>query len=183
MNEIQVEDIINVLYVAYPQSFKGYSERQFNLVKALWLEAFADYPGEIVASAVKAIINTDTREFAPNIAQVKKRIVDMSDDGMTEQEAWNIVRKAISKSGWHEVEEFNKLPGELKQIVGSASQLHNWSQMDANTINSVVASNFQRSYKAKAKYWKEIQMLPKDIKQLLGTATEEVKQIENKDGA
>ena len=53
-------------------------------------------------------------------------------------------------------ESFEAMPPLVKRIVGSASQLGSWALMDLNTVNSVVSSNFQRSYKALAASQKEI---------------------------
>ena len=40
----------------------------------LWQVSFKDYEYLVVAKAVNQIIQSDTREFAPNVAQVKTRI-------------------------------------------------------------------------------------------------------------
>ena len=47
---------------------------------------------------------------------------------------------------------------------GFPNQLREWAQMDSDTLNSVVASNFQRSYKARAASEREYMALPSDVR-------------------
>ena len=57
----------------------------------------------------------------------------------------------------------------MQKIVGSPAQLHEWSQMDRDTVNSVVASNFQRSYKARAKNERDFLSLPSMVKNFVAS--------------
>jgi hypothetical protein len=75
---------------------------------------------------------------------------------MTEAEAWALVRKAASNSFYGQAaKEFDKLPPILQRLVGTPNQLRDWGMMDSNEFNTVVASNFQRSYRARVKSDKE----------------------------
>ena len=91
---------------------------------------------------------------------------------MTEAEAWGMVAQALRNSIYGAREEFEKFPPIVKRIVGSPSQLREWGMMDSETVHSVVASNFQRSYKAIAQREKELAKLPPDVKALVGKLTE-----------
>ena len=44
--------------------------------------------------------------------------------------------------------------------------------MDAGTVQSVISSNFQRSYQTRAKQEEEFQALPSDIKTMIGGLAE-----------
>lgn len=179
MTADETKQILNVLFINYPQSFKGWKKEQYEMYRDLWIEAFKADDSRIVSGAVKAIIYTEPREFAPNIAQVKNKMVELTGANTTELEAWGIVKKAISRSGWYSNEEFEKLPDDIKRLVGSASQLKSWSQMDSQTVDSVIASNFQRSYKQNAKRNSTIQMLPDDVKKALQIGSDSIiKRIE-----
>jgi len=46
-----------------------------------------------------------------------------------------------------------------------------WALMDVETVNSVIQSNFMRSYKAKVAQEKEYAMLPESTKQLIQSIT------------
>lgn len=70
----ETRDILTVLKTNYPNSFKNMSKEQSYSYLDLWATAFANDNKQDVINAVKEIIYTDTREFAPNIAQVKARM-------------------------------------------------------------------------------------------------------------
>lgn len=178
MNYDETRNILSILKLNYPQSFKGWSLQQSHDFLNLWSEAFKDDPVQLVAGAVKSIIYSDTREFAPNIGQVKNKMHKLTaKDELTEIEAWGTVKAALRKSGYHAAEEFEKLPPVVKSLVGSPRQLFEWSMMDTSEIDTVVASNFQRSYKVRAKHEKEMQAIPLEVKEALGitTLTEKMK--------
>ena len=58
--------------INYPSTFRNMSADDTQAYLKLWSVSFKDYPYIEVANAVNAIIQTDTREFAPNVAIVKK---------------------------------------------------------------------------------------------------------------
>ena len=172
MNYNETRDILKVLKTNYPQSFKGWTKEQSYDFLNLWSEAFKDDPVQLVAGAVKAIIYGDVREFAPNIGQVKEKIYKLTHEAdMTEIEAWQLVKNALRNSGYHAADEFEKLPVVVQRLVGSPRQLYEWSMMDSEKVDTVVASNFQRSYKVRAKHEREMLSIPADVKQALGIET------------
>jgi hypothetical protein len=70
-------------------------------------------------------------------------------------------------SYYNAAEEFQRLPPLLQRIVGSPNQLREWAIMEAETVNSVVQSNFMRSYKAVVAQEKERAMLPESTRQMI----------------
>lgn len=154
----EVKEILTVLRINYPQSFRGWSKEQGEAFLNLWAEAFKDDPVQFVAAAVKAIIYTDTREFAPNIGQVKSKMFDLTHpDEMTPQEAWSLVRKACSI--YHAAEKIKALPEVLQKMV-TPQELTAWAKMDEHELDTVIASNWQRSYKTRLASVRQIEMLP-----------------------
>lgn len=160
--------IMSVLKAAYPNYYKDMRRSDADAVVALWVEMFRDDPAEIVAMAVKAHIATDKKGFPPHIGAIKEAIVKLrTPNEMTEMEAWALVNKATQNSTWNAKEEFDKLPPVIQRLVGSPQQLRDWAAMPADTVNSVVASNFQRSYKARAANEREVLALPQDVRQTM----------------
>lgn len=162
--------IMGVLKAAYPSYYKDMKRSDANGIVDLWTAMFADDAVEVVAAAVKAHIATDTKGFPPHIGVIKDAIVKLTQPKeleLTEQEAWSLVNKATRNGTWAAQEEFEKLPEVLQRLVGSPSQLKEWAAMDADVVASVVASNFQRSYKARISYERERLALPEDIKQTM----------------
>ncbi len=156
--------IMITLKTAYPTFYKNYSKDEINAAVDLWATMFADDPAYIVTEAVKSLMCT--LKYPPTIADVKEKIAMIKQPPiMTEMEAWDMVKSAISY--YHAAEKFERLPPILKRIVGGPNQLREWALMDVETVNSVIQSNFMRSYKAKVAQEKEYAMLPESTRQLI----------------
>lgn len=185
MNQMETIAIMAVLETAYPQFYAKKSQEEKMDAINLWAEMFADEPSEIVAMAVKALIKTRESTFPPGIGEINAKIMQITQpEEMTELEAWAMVAKALRNSGYSSQEEFEKLPPAVQKIVGSPAQLQEWSKMDSDTVNSVIASNFQRSYKARAKNNREYNALPSTVKAFMAQLASgmDMKQIEGKTG-
>lgn len=164
--------ILSVLKGAYPQFYKGASKQDLEGTVSLWQSMFASDDYNLVAMAVKTIICATEREFPPNIGQIKAKMQKFQNpDEMTEAEAWNCVAKALRNGVYGAEEEYKKLPPVVQRLVGSPNQLREWSMMDAETVHSVVASNFQRSYKVRSASEREFLALPQDVKDFVQSLT------------
>lgn len=165
----EVKDILTILRINYPQSFYRFSKEDGEAFLNLWAEAFKDDPAELVAGAVKSIIYSDVREFAPNIAQVKNKMAELLNAGneVSEQEAWNLVYKAICNSIHDSEKEFNKLPQTIQRVVGSPAMLKEWATTNSDEVNTVIASNFMRSYRVRIKAEKDEMLLPNEVRTML----------------
>lgn len=173
MERNEVLQIMAVLRGAYPQFYRDLTRKEAEDTVNLWHAMFADDDAVLVGAAVKAIIVSDTREFPPNIGIVKEKMREMTQPKeLTEAEAWALVSKAVRNSIWDSKEEFDKLPPDIQKLVGSPSQLREWAMMDSGALHSVVASNFQRSYKVIQKRNREEQKLPGDIRRMIGGMAE-----------
>lgn len=179
----EMAQVMDILSIAYPQFYsKQTDEEKFNAME-LWASLFADEPGQMVAMAVKAFITSDDKGFPPSIGQIKGIIGKMTTPAeleMSELEAWNLVRKAIrgaSMAEWSRtmlpdgsmsppsaVVQFNALPEILQRLVGDPAQLAMWEDLPTNQINTVIQSNFMRSWRARASHEKELLALPADIR-------------------
>ena len=164
MNREETKEILKVLRVGYPNFYKGLTKREADEIIDLWSTMFASEPLKIVIEAVKSLMCTLV--YPPTIADVKSKIALITQpETMSEMEAWGRVKSAINY--YAATESFAVLPPILKRIVGSPNQLREWAIMEAETVNSVVQSNFMRSYKAIAAQEKEYGMLPESTKRLM----------------
>ncbi len=171
----ETRKILTVLKTNYPQSFRGWSRDQSQDFLDLWAEAFKDDSVEIVVAAVKAIIYSDTREFAPNIGQVKDKMLKLSNHVQVDaDEAWNMISKALRNGIYGSEEEFAKLPPEVQVGVGSPRQLREWAMMDSNTVQSVICSNFKRGYRGRVEAKKEFDKLPVEAKKMIASLTDNI---------
>ena len=172
MNLVETAKLMAVLETAYPMFYAKKTQQEREDAIRLWAEMFADEPGELVAMAVKALIKTRASTFPPGIGEITEKIQQLTQPNeVTELEAWGLVLKAIGNSNYNSGEEFQKLPPVLQKLVGSPSQLREWAAMDSETLNSVVASNFQRSYKIRAKSERDYLALPSSVKTYVASIT------------
>jgi len=177
MNIQETTAILRILKLTYPQFYKGMSLSDATETIELWTMMFENDNAKIVTEAVKSMIVT--LKYPPTIADIKEKIsIIMDPDTMSELEAWGKVRSAISY--YNAKDNFDKLEPFLQKLVGSANQLREWGMMDAEIINSVIQSNFMRSYKFKLKQDKEYKALPSSTKNLISELSEKMKMLENK---
>lgn len=168
MERSDVLEIMAVLRGAYPQFYRGISRKEAEDTVNLWLDMFRQDDANLVGAAVKSLIDTDEKGYPPHIGAVKAKIrLLTAREEMTEAEAWGIVSKAIRNGTYGAAEEFEKFTPILKRIVGSPNMLREWARMDSDTVHSVVASNFQRSYRAVSAREREIAKLPPDVRELV----------------
>lgn len=165
MNLKETAMIYEILQMNYPDTDRGMSKEELKKKISLWQTMFADEPYPVVHDAVKAYMVSSTERFMPNIGQIKEQIRKMTTaPGLSEQQAWNLVHLALRNSTYGYKEEYAKLPPSVQTAVGSAEQLQAWAAMDADTVQSVVASNFMRSFKVVAKRDEEFAKLPEGMR-------------------
>ena len=162
MTQQETNKILALMVEVYPKFNEG---RNPQLTSKLWSSLFAEEPYEWVEKGFMAFVATDTKGFPPTPGAIKEKIQQLAgSEEPTELEAWGKVLKAICRSGYYSQEEFDKLPRDIQEIVGYPGQLYEWSQMDTDEVNTVVASNFQRSYRARAEARKMLVRIPESLK-------------------
>ncbi len=177
MTREETKAILAVLKAGYPNFYKDMTKEDAKNTVDLWATMFADDSARLVTEAVKSLICT--LKYPPTIADVKEKIALITQPlAMTEMEAWDMVRRAISY--YHANEAFTNLPPMLQKIVGSPNRLREWAMMDSETVDSVIQSNFMRSYKAKVAQEKEYAMLPSSTKQLIAGLAQKYSLTEGK---
>lgn len=177
MTRDEVIAILSILKSAYPNFYKSMTKSELNNIVNLWHQMFLDDNCKIVTEAVKALIVSF--KFPPTIADIKDKVdLITKPESMTEMEAWGLVRKAISDSFYNAGSRFAELPELIQRVVGSPTQLTQWGLMEPETVESVIQSNFMRSYKAKMIHAKEVDRLPESTKKMIGELVEKFKMIE-----
>lgn len=164
MTEEQVGKLLMTIQAYYP----NYNPPDKKITLNAWYIMLAEYSEELVLQALRACIATNTSGFAPSIGQLIGKIQAISQpqelDGMA---AWGLVSKALRNGTYGAVEEFNKLPPLVRQAVGMPDNLKNWATSDYQTIETVIQSNFLRTYETVVKRANEINRMPDDIKSLI----------------
>lgn len=165
MNLQETVKILAEITEVYPAFAK---DRNLRNTAEIWAKFFEDEPYEAVNVAVSQFIATDLKGFAPTIGQIKAAIHTVAGaEEMSEVEAWGLVAKACRNSLYNSESEFAKLPPVIREVVGSPSVLRLWSMSEPEEFNTVVSSNFMRSYRVRAAHAKERAMLPESIQAML----------------
>lgn len=166
MDLFETGAVMDILETAYPRYYAGVDDGRRKRAAEMWASAFADDDPRLVAAAVKSFINSDEKGFPPVPGQIRAKLrLIVGHNDATELEAWNLVKKALRNSDYYPQEEFDKLPPLVRRMVGNPAQLREWSLMDSDTVNSVIASNFQRSYREAAEREREYGALPPDVQE------------------
>jgi hypothetical protein len=177
MNREETKAILAVLKAGYPNFYKEMTKEDATDIINLWSTMFASDPSAIVTEAVKSLMCT--LKYPPTIADVKEKIMLITQPTqISEMEAWQIVKNAVDGYSIYDPENnkkiFNGLPETIQRILGSASTLREWGLVEIDTFNSVIQSNFMRSYRAVAAQEREKAMLPESTKQLISGLSEKL---------
>lgn len=165
MNLSETKGILAVLRAAYPQFYSGMGRDELYAIVNLWQRQFSADNGNEVMAAVEALIATRTNTYPPVIGEIKEKLQCLREtDGLTEQEAWSMVSKACKNGIYGYRKEWDKLPPEVQDTIGRPEQLREWAMCETDEFETVVASNFMRSFKVHAKRKRESAMLPKSVR-------------------
>lgn len=164
MTRDETTALLGIMKTAYPTFYRNITKDEAEQTIDLWCQMFKDDNCLIVTEAVKALIYI--LRYPPTIADVKEKMrLITQPEQITEMEAWGQVRCAISY--YNAKDNFDGLSPILKKLVGSANQLREWALMDAEHLETVVKSNFMRSYTARVKADQQIDCLPNSTKELI----------------
>ena len=127
-----------------------------------------------------------TNRFPPTIADLREISTEISTpEMMNEGDAWALVYRAICNSGYHAREEFEKLPVECQRAIGNPAILKEWALLNISEVNTVIQSNFMRSYKVECRRSQERNQLPESTRNFISQLTKsmDIKMIDEKDGS
>lgn len=171
MTKQEIVQLMAIIREFYPTYYRNKTEEETKVSARLWWDMFREDDGMQVLAAVKAFVATDTKGFPPSVGQIKQRLVQLKMPDMPDEaEAWKQVWVAIQRSAYHSKEEFEKLHPIVQRVVGKPEMLKAWAMEKADDIQTVIASNFQRAYRARAAGAAERLALPSSIRQMLEQA-------------
>ncbi len=179
MTQKEVIEMLSLLKTAYPNFYSKMTKSNGEQMLNLWTEMFQFENFEIVKLALKELIETRT-DFPPNIADVKIKIKEIQSALNREpsnQELWNILKKALSNGLYGYTDEFEKLPPVLKNYIGYPAKLKELSTMDEEILNSVIYSQFLKNIKIEIEREKRVSSLPAGVRELLEKAVKALPQV------
>lgn len=181
MNRDQVVQTLATLRAAYPHSFQNLTKTDAKTMVELWERQFQADDEKAVSMAIDSLIATRTVGYSPTIGEIKEQIHKLRNtEQMNDAQAWFLVEKACQRGLYNSREEFEKLPPDVQAAVGGHEQLRTWAMMDSETVNSVVASNFMKTYRTVKQREKEKSMLPQSVQEYLSEVADQMKLEEPK---
>lgn len=178
MDRVQTATILSVLKAAYPHAFQNTTRADAEAMLNLWAMMFAEESYEEVNAAITSLIATRTAGYSPTIGEVKEQIRKVHHHSdIDETSAWVLVSRATRNSSYHSLEEYAKLPPEVQRAVGSPEQLRQWAMMDAETVESVISSNFKKAFRTQAQRQADTEKLPPQIREMIGGFAQNFKMI------
>lgn len=168
MTKDEMTKLLAVMESVYPNHFKKINHKD---TLAIWLKLFENDNSTIITMAVRAYISTDTKGFPPVPGQIKEIAYKLTHEKeMTEGEAWQLIKKAIKKVSMYDKKKtwsaYDELPKTLRDMT-SPSQLIEWAYyVPSESLETVVASNFMRAFKARQKAERDFYALPENAKKL-----------------
>ncbi len=169
MDKTETAKIMAVLRAAYPGYYRNTSDADAKTAINLWHMMLGHHPCRLVEAAVHSHIASS--KWPPTIAEVAEEISNLTRPAaLTELEAWGLVTKALSNSGYEAKAEFDALPEAIQRVLGSPATLREWAVLPVKEVQTVVASNFQRSYRAKVEADRKYSVLPATVKDMMATS-------------
>ena len=168
MKKSETVSCIQYLDAAYPNAYKRFDMEKFENLIAVWYNTFSEYPVQMVMVGIQGYISTDTSGFPPSPGQVIKIIQDLTAEKETNSmEAWAIVKKAVNSPRDRAKEVFDSLPPLIQKVIGGHQQLLAWGNVGEDEFETVIQSNFMRTYETEKKRQKQLQMIPERIRRMI----------------
>jgi len=140
MTRDEVIQLLSLLKVAYPNFYRNITKTEAERTISLYEDMFINMDFKVVTMAIKELINT--LQYPPTIADIKNKIDEITTIKKLPTDLWEQLCMAIKNSGYHSVEEFEKLSPEVKAFVGSPNELKNLALMDSDIVHSVIKGQF-----------------------------------------
>lgn len=157
MKRSEIADLIGVVQEIWPSFLTG---RNIARTTDIWYKLFDSETSDEVLCSIEAYACRDTKGFPPPIGAIKELVWQQRNERISEQIAWEMVRKQLNGSSAHPRENFEKLPELVRQCVGTPQTLMRWGQMDDDDLETVVASNFKRTFRETVTKKREHDVLP-----------------------
>lgn len=170
MEKQDTRQLLEILRVAYPSHYRNMSEPDQRQTLALYYECFRQVPTDVIVYALKNYIKAN--QYPPTIAGLQEQIELLSPKKETSSDLWVKLERAIGRSAYEYVDEFEKLPTSIQRWLGGATALHKLSQQDMQTTQSVTRGQFLKTIDGITAEEKAQSQLPDNLKALVGGMTE-----------
>lgn len=167
--------ILAILKTSYPSFYKDMDDIETTI--NVWSEMFIQEDYRLVSLAVKELINT--YDYPPTIATIKNKMYDMTHiEELSNTDLWDALLKAIRNGAYGYLEEYEKLPEEVKEYLKSPYQLRELAGMNSSDIHSVVKGQFLKQIEIIKNKKRELEKMLPETRELFLKQQEERKLLE-----
>lgn len=172
MTRDEVKQLLVVMQSFYP----NWKPEDKALVVNAWFALLKDRDNKAMQTALKWFVETNKSGFPPSAGELLDRYRRLTEgEDLQTAEAWSLVRKAISNSGYWSASEFEKLPEPVQKAVGSPDTLKGWALSDESELGFAEAQ-FAKNYKATIERYRERTQASADIQQIMSSRQEQIAQ-------
>ncbi len=167
MTREDTTSVLKILKVSYPAFYSKFSKDDMVAVLDLWTEMFADDDVRVVKVALFKLIETH-QGYPPDIAALKEKIRELvvaATGEPTDEELWQMLRRAASNGYYGAREEFDKLPRVVQRYLGSPSALRDLAVIDEKTLNTVTKGQFLKQIVSLRERQEFADSLPEPVKE------------------
>jgi uncharacterized protein YcgL (UPF0745 family) len=167
MTREDTASVLKILKVSYPAFYSKFSKDDMVAVLDLWAEMFADDDVRAVKVALFKLIETH-QGYPPDIAALKAKIRELvvaSTGEPTDEELWQMLRRAVSNGYYGAREEFDRLPRVVQRYLGSPSALRDLAVIDEKTLNTVTKGQFLKQIVSLRERQEFADSLPEGVKE------------------
>ena len=188
MTKLETANIVGIIQTYYGGFYKNFGKEETGAMIDAWYIILVDYDFEEFQASLKAYIIGDVKGFPPVVGQIieKLRVIkSVVTEELNELTAWGLVYSAICDSTYHARERYDEFPETIKKCIYAPEQLSIWGQLELSEVNTVIQSNFMRTFRGVQKHENDIKQIPKDIIERITNQNkeqiEETKQIGGKE--
>lgn len=142
----ETKKILRTLHVAYPTTWKAFSNEEMMLLIELWMRILGKFSYEQVDRAIMTYIG-QKHDFPPTAGHIMDIILQQNQIFMPVQDAFDLVKKAIANSGRNSREEFQKLPAICQRVVSSPDELRSLAFDETGRLENSYRKIFFDLYK------------------------------------
>lgn len=167
MTRDETISVLKILKVSYPAFYSKFSASDMTAILDLWTEMFADDDIRVVKVALKKLIETH-KGYPPDIAALKEKIRELvvaATGEPTDEELWQMLRRAASNGYYGAREEFDRLPRVVQRYLGSPSALRDLAVIDEKTLNTVTKGQFLKQIVSLRERQEFADSLPEPVKE------------------
>lgn len=173
------EEVVKILMIV-ANSYPNFRPDNMSTTADVWTTLLDGYEYKDIQASLMTYIASSNSGFAPSVSQLiagARKITKKEPDYQNEEEAWSLVYKAICKSTYYSVEEYNKLPALCQKAIGSPDNLRELASGNVDTLQTIEKSLFIKTYRAELERQKQHDLIPKKVKQAYGLENKLYKQM------